>query len=85
MAIKPASPATPDAPASGVVFSIGAVSFALAFEDDYSILGVLNYLPSSQLSKQQMNMETGAAAGELYMPLAIFAFFLHIKRLTDYK
>ncbi|XKE95446.1 hypothetical protein LG326_03685 [Metaplanococcus flavidus] len=85
MAIKPVSPTTPDAPASGVVFSIGAVSFALAFEDDYSILGVLTYLQSSQLIKLQMNVETGAAAGEMYTPLAIFSFFLYRKRLTDYK
>ncbi|WP_084242831.1 hypothetical protein [Planomicrobium okeanokoites] len=76
MAIKPASPATPDAPASGVVFSIGAVSFALAFEDDYSIFRRTELFAEQSVEQAADEYGDWAAVGELYMMLAIFLFFL---------
>lgn len=75
-----------------IIFTMGP--FALAFEDDYPVVKVLNYLPSSQLSELLVALETGSAANELVMPLVIIAiwavvltvmsFVLYKKRLKDY-
>ncbi|MCM3611741.1 ABC transporter permease [Planococcus sp. MERTA32b] len=75
-----------------IIFTVGP--FALLFEDDYPVLAVLNYLPSSQLSELLTNMEVGASGGDLYMPLVIISiwavvvtiisFILYKKRLMDY-
>src|SRR5690606_15396423 len=75
-----------------IIFTMGP--FALVFEEDYPIVKVLNYLPSSQLSELMVALETGAATSELTSPLVIIAiwtvaltvisFVLYKKRLKDY-
>ncbi len=74
-----------------IIFTAGP--FALVFEDQYPFLEVLRYLPSSQLSELLVEMEAGAAAGELTKPLVVISlwavvltvvsFVLYKKRLMD--
>ena len=74
-----------------IIFTAGP--FALVFEEQYPFLEVLRYLPSSQLSELLVEMEIGAAAGELTKPLVVISlwavvltvvsFVLYKKRLMD--